>query len=206
MQKSLLPDLKSNMRLLLTGFEPFGGTNINSSWETAVRVELLAPKDVNIEIHQLPVGFKRAGMKIRTLLNDRIPDVLVMLGQRSTGQTIDIERVALNLMDSTKPDNDGFYPQEQMIIPYGESAHFSNMPVKILRDALLQRNIPAKVSNSAGLYVCNCTYYNALNEIYEQQLQTKAVFIHLPKINQEFSVNFIADSVKTIIETIVDNI
>ena len=206
MQKSLLPDLKSNMRLLLTGFEPFGGININSSWETAVRVELLAPKDVNIEIHQLPVGFKRAGMKIRALLNDRIPDVLVMLGQRGTGQTIDIERVALNLMDASKPDNDGFCPQEQMIISQGDVAYFSNMPVKILRDALLQRNIPAKVSNSAGLYVCNCTYYNALNEIYEQQLQTRAVFIHLPKINQEFSVNFLADSVKTIIETIVDNI
>ena len=194
------------MRLLLTGFEPFGSININSSWETAVRVELLAPKDVNIEIHQLPVGFKRAGMKIRALLNDRIPDVLVMLGQRSTGQTIDVERVALNLMDSAKPDNDGFCPKEQMIIPYSEPAHFSNMPVKVLRDALLQRNIPAKVSNGAGLYVCNSTYYNALNEIYEQQLQTKAVFIHLPKISQEFSVDFLADSVKIIIETIVDNI
>ena len=206
MQKSHLPDLKSNMRLLLTSFEPFGGININSSWETAVRVELLAPKDVNIEIQQLPVGFKRSGMKIRTLLSDRIPDVLVMLGQRGIGQTIDIERVALNLMDSTKPDNDGFCPQEQMIIPRGEPAYFSNMPVKILRDALLQRNILAKVSNSAGLYVCNSTYYNALNEIYEHHLPTKAVFIHLPKISQEFSVDFLADSVKTIIETIVDNI
>ena len=194
------------MHVLLTGFEPFGGSDINSSWETAVQVGQLAPRDVIIDVQQLPVSFERAGVMVRKLLKDRKPDVLVMLGQRGKGVSIDIERIAVNLKDASKPDNDGCCPQEQMISHNGNAAYFSNLPVKILRDALLQKNIPAKVSNSAGLYVCNSTYYHALNEIFEQRLKTKAVFVHLPKIGNEFPLDLLRGAVKTIIKTIIDNI
>ena len=190
------------MRILLTGFEPFGGSNVNSSWEVAVRVGQQPPESVNIKVRQLPVSFVRAGEMIRELLVDYKPDVLLMLGQRGKGQSIDIERIAVNLMDSANPDNDGYCPQEQMICADGESAYFSNLPVKILRDALLQKNIPAKVSNSAGLYVCNSTYYNALNEIENHSLPVKVVFVHVPKISQAFPVDLLVESVKTIIERI----
>lgn len=190
------------MRIILTGFEPFGGSDVNSSWETAVRVGQLAPKDVKLEVVQLPVSFKRAGDAVREILDMKRPDVLIMLGQRGKGQSIDIERIAVNLMDSVNPDNDGYCPQDQTIQADGESAYFSNLPVKALRDALLQRNIPTKVSNSAGLYVCNSTYYNALNEIEKYSLQVKAVFVHLPKLSQDFPVELLAESVKTIIERI----
>ena len=190
------------MRVILTGFEPFGGSDVNSSWETAVRVGQLAPKDVKLEVVQLPVSFKRAGDAVREILDMKRPDVLIMLGQRGKGQSIDIERIAVNLMDSVNPDNDGYCPQDQTIQADGESAYFSNLPVKELRDALLQRNIPTKVSNSAGLYVCNSTYYNALNEIEKYSLQVKAVFVHLPKLSQDFPVELLAESVKTIIERI----
>ena len=193
------------MRVLLTGFEPFGGSDVNLSWETAARVEQLAPIGVELEVVQLPVSFKRAGEAIREILQTKRPDVLVMLGQRGKGQSVDIERIAVNLMDSANPDNDGFCPQEQIIQADGESAYFCNLPIKALRDALLQRNIPAKVSNSAGLYVCNSTYYNALYEIDKQDMFTEAVFIHLPKISEEFSIDILTDAVITIIEKIRDN-
>lgn len=194
------------MRVLLTGFEPFGGSDVNSSWETAARVEQLAPIGVELEVVQLTVSFKRAGEAIREILQTKRPDVLVMLGQRGKGQSVDIERIAVNLMDSANPDNDGYCPQEEKIADDGDSAYFSNVPVKILRDALVSRGIPAKVSNSAGLYVCNSTYYNALNEIFEKRLKTKAVFVHLPKISNEFPLDLLTESVETIIKTIIDNI
>lgn len=190
------------MRILITGFEPFGGSDINSSWETAARVGQLPPNNVNIEVRQLPVSFRRAGEAVREILNETRPDVLIMLGQRGKGQNIDVERIAVNLMDSSMADNDGVSPQEQPIVKDGESAYFSNLPVKTLRDALLQKGIPARVSNSAGLYVCNATYYNALDEIYRHSLPVKAVFVHLPKLSEEFTVDLLANSVKTIIETI----
>ena len=188
-------------RILLTGFEPFGGSEINSSWETAVRVGQLSPKGVVVETVQLPVSFKRAGEAIRKALRENQPNVLVMLGQRGKGTSIDIERIAINLMDAINPDNDGCQPQEQAILSGGKSAYFSNLPVKVLRDALLQKSIPARVSNSAGLYVCNSTYYNALEEIHKLQLPTKAVFVHLPKIGADFPLAMLMEAVKTIIET-----
>lgn len=193
------------MRVLLTGFEPFGGSDVNSSWETATRVEQLAPIGIELEVAQLPVSFKRAGEAIREILQTKRPDVLVMLGQRGKGQSVDIERIAVNLMDSVNPDNDEFCPQEQRIADDGDSAYFCNLPVKAMRDALLQRNIPAKVSNSAGLYVCNSTYYNALYEIDKQDLSTQVVFVHLPKISEEFPIELLTDAVITIIKKISDN-
>ena len=194
------------MRVLLTGFEPWGGLDVNSSWESAIRVEQQTPEGVEVEVVQLPVSFKRAGEAVREILNTRRPDILVMLGQRGKGQSIDIERIAVNLMDSVNPDNDGYCPQEQTIQADGESAYFCNLPVKALRDTLLQRNIPAKVSNSAGLYVCNSIYYNALYEIDKRNMLTKVVFIHLPKISEEFSIDILTDAVITLIEKIRNNI
>ena len=191
------------MKVLVTGFDPFGGSEVNSSWETAVRVGQLAPKDVCMETLLLPVSFMRAGKKIREALREKRPDVLVMLGQRGKGESIDIERIAINMMDASNPDNDGYHPQEQTIVDGGEAAYFSNLPVKTLRDALLHRGIPARVSNSAGLYVCNSTYYNALNEIYEQGLPTKALFIHLPIISEDFPIEMLTDAILAIIDTII---
>lgn len=190
-------------KVLLTGFEPFGSSEINASWETAVRVGQLPPKGVIVETMQLPVSFKRAGETIRRVLHEKHPDVVVMLGQRGKGTSIDIERIAVNLMDSINPDYDGYQPQEQAIVKGGESAYFSNLPVKALRDTLLQKNIPARVSNSAGLYVCNSTYYNALEEIHTLQLPTKVVFVHLPKISVDFPLAMLVEAVKIIIDTMI---
>lgn len=190
-------------RALLTGFEAFDGSDVNSSWEIAVCVGQLPPNGIVVETMQLPVSFKRAGEAIRKALHEKHPDVVVMLGQRGKGTSIDIERIAINLMDSVNPDNDGYQPQEQAIVKGEESAYFSNLPVKALRDALLQKSIPARVSNSAGLYVCNSTYYNALDEIRGQQLSTNVVFVHLPKISSDFPQEMLVNAVKTIIETVI---
>ena len=192
-----------SLNILLTGFGPFGGSDINASWETAVRVGQLSPKGIAVETVQLPVSFKRAGEAIRKYLREKQPNVLVMLGQRGKGTSIDIERIAINLMDSVNPDNDSYQPQEQAILSGGEPAYFSNLPVKALRDALLQKSIPARVSNSAGLYVCNSTYYNALEEIDKHQLSTKVLFVHLPKIGADFPLEMLVEAVMTIIETVI---
>ena len=190
------------MKVLITGFDPFGGSEVNSSWETAVRVGQQPPKGVCVETLLLPVSFVRAGKMIREALREKRPDVLIMLGQRGKGESIDIERIAINMMDASNPDNDGYHPQEQTIVDGGEAAYFSNLPVKTLRDALLYKGIPARISNSAGIYVCNSTYYNALNEIYDQGLSTKALFIHLPIISEDFPIEMLTDAILAIIETI----
>ena len=191
------------MRILLTGFEPFGSSDINSSWETAYHIGQLAISGVEMKVVQLPVSFICSGKLIRKLLQTHKPDALVMLGQRGKGQNIDIERIAVNMMDSMNPDNDGFCPRELPIVENGSNAYFSNMSVKTLKDALENSNIPSKVSNSAGLYVCNSTYYHALSEIFDNELPTKAVFVHLPKLSDDFTIELLVKSIKKIIEEIL---
>ena len=95
------------MRFLLTGFEPFGGDDVNSSQEVVRTLSCDESGGVELETSILPVSFKRAGNAICRLLDATEPDVVIMLGQSSKSNCIKIERVALNLMDSCKGDNDG---------------------------------------------------------------------------------------------------
>ena len=190
------------MRFLLTGFEPFGGDDVNSSQEVVRTLSCDESVGVELVTSILPVSFKRAGNAICRLIDARKPDVVIMLGQSSKSNCIKIERVALNLMDSYKGDNDGYAPDEETICPEGAPAYFTQLPVKILSDSLMQNGIPAKVSNSAGLYVCNATYFAALNHISITGKNIKTIFVHLPKISDEWPVLKMKDVVKQLIITI----
>ena len=190
------------MKLLLTGFEPFGGKMINSSWETATRLEMLSFDSIELVVRQLPVSFSRVGEQIARFIEEVQPDVLLMLGQRSTGSSIDLERLAINMMDAAKPDNDGYIPDEQSIVPCGEAAYFTTMPVKSLRDALLMKGISSKISNSAGLYVCNCAYYNALHLIVSREMPIEALFVHIPAVSEEFTIEKLVEAISNLIRNI----
>ena len=190
------------MRLLLTGFETFGGDVINSSQETVKAVACGEIDGIEVVTGTLSVSFKRAGTEICRLIDETEPDVVIMLGQSGKSDCIKIERVALNLMDSSKGDNDGYIPDEETICPGAPAAYFTKMPVKALRNCLIQSGIPAKVSNSAGLYVCNRTYFAALHHIVTTEGNTKAVFIHLPKISDEWPVGRMTTAIEQIITAI----
>lgn len=174
------------MRYLITGFEPFGGESINSSQETVNAVASDEFGDIEVVTDILPVSFNRVEKALCGLIDEKDPDVVIMLGQSGTSDCIKIERVALNLMDSVNGDNDGYTPDEETICLDAPPAYFTQLPVKKLRDCLIQSGIPAKTSSSAGLYVCNRTYFAALHHIASTGRNTKAVFIHLPKISDEW--------------------
>ena len=187
------------MRILLTGFEPFGGEPINSSQEAVKAVASDEFSEVEIVSRLLPVSFKRSGITICELIDEIEPDVVVMLGQSGKSDCIKIERIAVNLMDAKKPDNDGYTPDEESIISDGPSAYFSSISVKHLRNQLDENGIPAKVSNSAGLYVCNTAYFNALHHISILGKEIKAVFVHLPKISEQWPLSKLLKAIKQLI-------
>ena len=122
------------MKFLITGFEPFGGDSTNSSQETVKAVSCDGVDDVEVVTGILPVSFKRVEEAISGLIEEADPDVVIMLGQSGKSDCIKIERVALNLMDSSKGDNDGYSPDEEAICPDAPIAYFTKMPVKALRD------------------------------------------------------------------------
>ena len=190
------------MRYLITGFEPFGGESINSSKETVNAVASDEFDHIEIVSGLLPVSFKRSGITICELIDESEPDVVIMLGQSGKSDSVKIERIAVNLMDAKKPDNDGYTPDEEFILIDGPSAYFSSLPVKHLQNQLVKSGVPAEVSNTAGLYVCNTTYFAALHHITATGRNTKAVFIHLPKISAEWPT----EKMKTTIEKAINNI
>ena len=194
------------VRILLTGFEPFGKSVTNVSWEVAAVVGLQQFPKIELRTALLPVSFNRVRTLLPALIEEHRPDVLLMLGQASKREEITIERIAVNMMDASQSDNDGYIPREERIIEDGGNAYFTDIPLSTVCEEVSRMGIPCKISNTAGLYVCNSTYYNALNEIFEKRLKTKAVFVHLPKISNEFPIELLTASVKTIIKTIVDNI
>ena len=187
------------MRFLVTGFELLGGNTANSSQETVKEVACDEFGDVEVLTGKLPVSFKRAGVAICRLIDETKPDVVIMLGQSGKSDCIKIERIAVNMMDAKKPDNDGYTPDEESIISDGPSAYFSSISVKHLRNQLDENGISAKVSNSAGLYVCNTAYFNALHHISILGKEIKAVFVHLPKISEQWPLSKLLKAVKQLI-------
>ena len=190
------------MKVLITGFEPFGGSVTNSSWEVASAVSRVHISGASIEARLLPVSFGRVGDVLKGVIAEVAPDILIMLGQSGQSKSIRIERIAINMMDSSKPDNDGYVPDEEVIHPDGSSALFSTLPLKPLCNALIAQGHKVKISNSAGLYVCNRTYYEALYHISSHNLATRAVFVHLPKISDEWSRSRLQHTVMQLIQTI----
>lgn len=197
-------------RVLITGFEAYGDYPENSSWEVAQRVASCGIEmgEVEVVAVQLPVSFARVGEVLRSAIELHTPDLLIMLGQSAVADRIKLERVALNIMDSEKGDNDGAKPNEEPIYEGEESALFTSLPIKRLRSAIEAQGIAVKISNSAGLYVCNRIYYEALRLCKERAMQ--AIFVHLPlceeqspqRDNKTIPLGDMCRAIQTIIEEI----
>lgn len=157
------------MRILVTAFEPFCGAETNISQAVLEEIKEEVSKAL------LPVSFRNAPIVLQQAIRDIHPDTVLMLGQCGDEKKIRLERFAVNLMDSAKGDNDGYYPREETIYPDAPTAYQTPFAVRTLVDALAAQDLPVRASNSAGLYVCNRVYYEALH------LGQKALFVHIPK-------------------------
>ena len=167
------------MRVLVTAFEPFGGADSNIT-QSVLSLLPDSIADWAIEKVCLPVSFKRAPIVLREAIATFSPDLVIMLGQCPSGENIRLERFAMNMMDSQKADNDGYCPSEQVIYSNAPLAYRTPINIKTIVHHLQEEKLPVVVSNSAGLYVCNRVYYEALH------LQQNALFVHIPK---NFDIN-----------------
>lgn len=163
-------------KLLISGFEPFGGEKINPSWEA---VECL-PSEINgyaLTKLLLPVTFGAADILI-SAAELVAPDVIICIGQAGGRAEITPELVGINLRHASIPDNCGNQPEDEAITPGGAAAYFSTLPVRRMSDAISASGIPSAVSYSAGTYVCNETLYTLLSRF--DGTATRVGFIHIP--------------------------
>ena len=164
-------------KLLITGFEPFGGEQINPSWEAVSRL----PLEINgysLTKLLIPVVFGEAAEKVITTADEISPDVILCIGQAGGRTAITPELVGINLRHASIPDNSGYQPKDEPITLSGGTAYFSTLPVRKIAAAINCAGIPSQVSYSAGAYVCNDVLYTLLTRF--QNSQTRVGFIHIP--------------------------
>ena len=167
------------MKVLLTGFEPFGGDVENSSWETALRVVEQEFVGMQVFLRKMPVSFHRAALALREAVDETQPDLIVMLGQAASSDKVRLERIAINMMDAKSGDNDGVVPDEESIYLNESAALFTKLPIKKMCTSIAAKGMSVVISNSCGLYVCNRLYYEALR-LCEHAPKMKAIFVHVP--------------------------
>jgi len=178
------------MKVLITGFEPFGEIQINPSQVLVDEIAQQSKQDIslNLEAVILPVTFGKAVSRMQQLIQDQTPDIVLSFGVASRCEILHLERVAINLKDSIYPDNDGKILEGEFIIPDAPLVYFSNLPITPMRDFLERVNVPAKISNHAGTFVCNSVFYSAAHEIESTDLDTWYGFIHIPLIGKHKNV------------------
>ncbi len=177
------------MRILVSGFEAFGGETRNPTRELINELKIgriKVPVGVIAGAVLLPVAFQSAFEILRTEIETFKPQIVLCLGQASGRANVDVERLAVNLIDAEIPDNLGAQPREQAIDPGAITAYFSTLPAALLVEALNGFQIPARISNSAGLYVCNFLFYRLQG--YAQGPNAKiemSGFVHLPLLPEQ---------------------
>ena len=162
---------------MITGFEPFGGENINPSWEA---VRMLPSKIGGHSLIKLliPVEFGKAADMVIEAADESCPDLILCIGQAGGRSAITPELVGINLRHASIPDNSGYQPKDEPIIKGGDDAYFSTVPVRKLTEAIKASGVPSDVSYSAGAYVCNDLLYTLLSHF--ENTETKVGFIHIP--------------------------
>ncbi|AYF92038.1 pyroglutamyl-peptidase I [Apilactobacillus bombintestini] len=167
------------MKILVTGFNPFNGSNTNASMKV---LESLPDKIDNVSIIKqlLPTEFKNSSAILKETVDKFTPDVIVCLGEAAGRDSITPETIAFNEDNTVVADNAGYKPSHEPIQANGDEHYHVNIPVEEIVKALVNAGIPSKLSNNAGRYVCNHIMYECQYLIHSQYPNMKATFIHLP--------------------------
>jgi pyroglutamyl-peptidase len=176
------------MDLLLTGFEPFGGSLINPSQRIVEELDGKSLHGISLKGVVLPVDNKQGPESLVKAFSSQPTDCVLCLGEAPHRSVISIERVAINLMDYRIPDNRGNTMTDAPIHPAGPAAYFTTLPVRSILEKLQSEGIPAELSLSAGAYLCNQVFYTLLDHLATINQPIPAGFIHLPTLPEQAAV------------------
>lgn len=202
------------MKILLTGFEPFGGESINPAKE-AVKLVKDEIKGAQIVKYYVPVVFGKAIDTVYEAMKKENPDAVLLIGQAGGRYEMTPERVAINCDDARIPDNEGNSPVDQPVFADGAAAYFSTLPIKKMVEYMKAANIPAAISNTAGTYVCNHLMYGVRYYLEKEFPNTIGGFMHVPFLHEQvmnkketasLSKDDVVKGIEASLEAIVDSL
>ena len=173
-------------RLLIAGFEPFGGESINPAWEAVQRLEASIGGFV-LQKLRIPTVFGEAAEAVMKAAREFHPDVILCVGQAGTRAAVTPERIGINIRSARIADNAGNQPIEEPIIPGGPDGLFATVAVEAMAEAIRRTGLKGEVSNSAGTFVCNDTLYTLLHAYQGTPVQVG--FIHVPFLPEQGQPN-----------------
>lgn len=198
-------------KLLLTGFEPFGGDPVNPSSVIAQDFHRKVIGNIEIIGRTIPLRFYEIDNIICGYIEEFNPDIIINLGQ-ALRPTISYEYVAINLAHiSSESYNCGAKPNHETLTENGPKAYFTSLPVQKLVKHLSSHNIPSYISYSAGTFGCNQIFYSTMHYIHTNlnPNSVSAGFIHIPLLPEQtvkstLSSSMSLDFMKKSIELIID--
>ena len=172
------------MKVLVTGFEPFGGEAVNASIEAVRRL----PQRIGameIVTAELPTSYSNSIPALAAAIARSQPDLVLCVGQAGDRATLCVERVAVNLQDARSPDNNGAQPVDVPIVAGGSAAYLATLPVRAAVAALHAAGLPAQLSMSAGTFVCNHVFYGLMRLAAARKPPLRGGFLHVPCLPEQ---------------------
>jgi len=200
------------MRILVSGFDPFGGELINPSIEAVKRL----PDSIHgVEIIKLeiPTVIGKSINVLTQAVEKYLPDVVLCVGQAGGRSDITVERVAINIDDCRIKDNEGNQPIDEPIVKDGPDAYLLTLPIKAIVSNLQSHGIPASISNTAGTFICNHVAYGMAHLAKTKYPRMRTGFIHIPYLPEQvanksnmpsMSLDQIIEALESAIQTIIE--
>ncbi|MFH2110447.1 MAG: pyroglutamyl-peptidase I [Candidatus Bathyarchaeota archaeon] len=171
-------------KVLLTGFEPFGGSHVNPSIEACRRLEGETVNGHRVMVEMIPLRYDEMRAGLLAAIKKHRPSAIICTGQSGVA-TINLERLAINVADARIPYNCGTQPVDKPIVEDGPVAYWSRLPLRSILKALRDAGIPSVISNSAGTFGCNHVFYELMHHLDEEGLDIPAGFIHVPPLPEQ---------------------
>lgn len=194
------------MKVLLTGFEPFGNQKINASWETIKKVKV-----DKVDLYKLlvPTVFYESINVVVEKIKEINPDIVILIGEAGGRSKISLERIGINMNDARIKDNEGNKPTNEKISDKGADGYFSTLDIYRIEKVLNENSIPVKISNTAGTFVCNHLLYGVLEYIRNNHLNIACGFIHLPYLKSQaeekklpyLDIDLMAEGIELVIDS-----
>ena len=176
----------NSLRALVTGFDPFGGDEVNPS---SLAVGRLPPQVGSVAVTgiELPTSYASSAKVLMAAIDEVRPDIVLCVGQAGGRTDLCLERVAINVQDARIRDNDGNQPIDEPVVANGPAAYFSTLPIKACVAEMRRAGLPAVVSNTAGTFVCNHIFYALMDIIRQQPAPMRGGFLHIPYMPEQAS-------------------